>query len=169
MFIQAKLVPKSYKPLKLEKGMFFVTIKKEAVTERAHIHLHTLNFVPRDVELYTQLNGMPVELYIVYEGNPNLKEFEILATPEQIGWFDQGEYSDEISDITIRQINTIFSDHQGYLTIEFDHITNQPTLYDNKVTIRYVDDDSDEDDDEFDEDDEQDNNDNDFENRVVNE
>ena len=173
MFIQAKLVPKSYKPLKLEKGMFFVTIKKEAVTERAHIHLHTLNFVPRDVELYTQLNGMPVELYIVFEGNPNLKEFEILATPEQIGWFDDGEESDEISDITIRQINTIFSDYDGYLTIEFDHITNKPTLYDNKVTIRYVEDGEDWEalDDEFFgelDDSEQNNNEDDFENRVVN-
>ena len=160
MFIQAKLVPKSYKPLKLEQGMFFVTIKNNA------IHLHTLNFVPRDVETYSQLNGGPIELYIVFEGNPNLKEFEVLATPEQIGWFDDGEFSDEISDITIRQINKIFSDHQGYLTIEFDHITNQPTLYDNKVTIRYVDNDSD-DDDEFEEY-EQDNNNDDFEDRLVN-
>ena len=160
MFIQAKLVPKSYKPLKLEQGMFFVTIKNNA------IHLHTLNFVPRDVETYSQLNGWPIELYIVFEGNPNLKEFEVLATPEQIGWFDDGEFSDEISDITIRQINKIFSDHQGYLTIEFDHITNQPTLYDNKVTIRYVDNDSD-DDDEFEEY-EQDNNNDDFEDRLVN-
>jgi len=162
MFIQAKLVPKSYKPLKLEQGMFFVTIKNNA------IHLHTLNFVPRDVEVYTQLNGMPIELYIVFEGNPNLKEFEILAKPEQIGWFDQGEYSDEISDITIKQINKIFSDHQGYLTIEFDHITNQPTLYDNKVTIRYVDEDEN-DWEDFDEDEEQDNNENDFEDRLINE
>ena len=161
MFIQAKLVPKSYKPLKLEQGMFFVTIKNNA------IHLHTLNFVPRDVETYSQLNGWPIELYIVFEGNPNLKEFEVLATPEQIGWFDNGEFSDEISDITIRQINKIFSDHQGYLTIEFDHIINKPTLYDNKVTIRYVDDDSDDDDD--DEFEEYDNNNDDFENRVVNE
>ena len=160
MFIQAKLVPKSYKPLKLEQGMFFVTIKNNA------IHLHTLNFVPRDVETYSQLNGWPIELYIVFEGNPNLKEFEVLATPEQIGWFDDGEFSDEISDITIRQINKIFSDHQGYLTIEFDHITNQPTLYDNKVTIRYVDNDSD-DHDEFEEY-EQDNNNDDFEDRLVN-
>ena len=160
MFIQAKIVPKSYKPLKLEQGMFFVTIKNNA------IHLHTLNFVPRDVETYSQLNGWPIELYIVFEGNPNLKEFEVLATPEQIGWFDDGEFSDEISDITIRQINKIFSDHQGYLTIEFDHITNQPTLYDNKVTIRYVDNDSD-DHDEFEEY-EQDNNNDDFEDRLVN-
>jgi hypothetical protein len=161
MFIQAKLVPKSYKPLRLEQGMFFVTIKNDA------IHLHTLNFIPRDVETYSQLNGWPVELYIVFEGNPNLKEFEILATPEQIGWFDDGEYSDEISDITIRQINKIFSDHQGYLAVEFDHITNQPTLYDNKVTIRYVDESEDEDDwEEFDED-EQDNNNDDFEDRLI--
>jgi len=159
MFIQAKLVPKSYKPLKLEKGMLFVTIKDQA------IHIHEMTMVPRDVELYTQLNGMPVELYIVFEGNPNLKEFEILATPEQIGWFDDGDYSDEISDITVRQINTIFSDYQGYLALEIDDVTKEPTLYDNKVTIRYVDE-GDDDWEEFDEDEQDDNND-DFEDRLI--
>ena len=133
MFIEAKLVPKSYKPLKLEQGMFFVTIRNDA------IHLHTLNFVPKDVELYTQLNGMPVELYIVYEGNPNLNEMEVLASPDQIGWFDKGNDSDELSDITIKQINTIFSDYDGYLAIEMDYDNDAPTLYDNKVTIRTLD------------------------------
>lgn len=141
MFIEAKLVPKSYKPLKLEKGMLFVTIQNES------IHIHELNFIPRDVELYTQLNGWPVELYIVYEGNPNLKEFEILATPEQIGWFDKGNDSDELSDITVKQINIIFSDYQGYLAIEMDYYKEKPTLYDNKVTIRTIDHQEDDDDD----------------------
>ena len=168
MFIQAKLVPKSYKPLKLERGMLFSTIKHEAVTERTCIQVHEITMVPNDVELYTQLNGMPVELYIVFEGNPNLKEFEILATPEQIGWFDQGDEADEISDITIKQINTIFSDYQGYLALEIDHITHEPTLYDGKVTIRYIDEnDNDDGWEEFDEDDEQDNNDSDFEDRLI--
>jgi hypothetical protein len=139
-FIPARLVPKSYKPLKLEQGMFFSTIKKEIGTERAYIHLHTLNFVPKDVELYTQLNGMPVELYIVYEGNSNLNEFEILATPEQIGWFDDGDYSDEISDITVRQINIIFSDYEGFINLEYDIEADKPVLYDNKVTMRFIND-----------------------------
>jgi len=164
-FIPARLVPKSYKPLKLEKGMFFVTIKNNA------IHLHTLNFVPKDVELYTQLNGMPVELYIVYEGNSNLNEFEILATPEQIGWFDDGDYSDEISDITIRQINIIFSEHEGFINLEYDIDADKPVLYDNKVTMRFINDSGpiDFDDwEDFDEDD-QDNNENDFEDRLINE
>ena len=132
MFIEAKLIPKSYKPLKLEKGMLFVTIQNEA------IHLHEMTMVPKDVELYTQLNGWPVELYILYEGNPNLNEMEILAKPEQIGWFDKGNDSDEISDITVKQINTIFSDYDGYLAIEIGS-DGEPTLYDDKVTIRTLD------------------------------
>lgn len=133
MFIEAKLVPKSYRPLKLEKGMFFVTIKNET------IHVHELNFIPKDVDLYVELNGWPIELYIVYEGNPNLNEFEILASPNQIGWFDAGNDADEISDITVKQINTIFSDYEGYLAIEMDYNDDGPTLYDNKVTIRTLD------------------------------
>ena len=133
MFIEAKLVPKSYRPLKLEKGMFFVTIKNET------IHVHELNFIPKDIDLYVELNGWPIELYIVYEGNPNLNEFEILASPNQIGWFDAGNDADEISDITVKQINTIFSDYDGYLAIEMDQYKEELTFYDNKVTIRYVD------------------------------
>ena len=145
MFIQAKLVPKSYKPLQLEKGMLFSTIKDGT------IQIHELTYVPRDTDIYLELNGYPVELYIVYEGNSNLKEFEVLATPEQIGWFDEGSNSDEISDITIKQINNIFSNYDGYLALEIDFQSQEPTLYDNKVTIRYVDYDDDEIDEEFDE------------------
>ena len=135
MFIQAKLVPKSYKPLQLEKGMFFSTIKDST------IQIHELTYIPRDIDIYLELNGYPIELYIVYEGNSNLKEFEILASPEQIGWFDEGNDSDELSDITIKQINNIFSNYDGYLAIEID--LDSPTLYDNKVTIRYMDYDND--------------------------
>jgi|TARA_R110000868_G_scaffold14285_8_gene66397 hypothetical protein len=145
MFIQAKLVPKSYKPLQLEKGMLFSTIKDST------IQIHELTYVPRDTDIYLELNGYPIELYIVYEGNLNLKEFEILATPEQIGWFDQGNDSDELSDITIKQINNIFSNYDGYLAIEIDFQSQQPNLYDNKVTIRYIDHNDDEQiDEEFD-------------------
>jgi hypothetical protein len=86
----------------------------------------------------------------VYEGNPNLKEFEILASPNQIGWFDRGNDSDEISDISLKQINTIFFDYQGYLAIEMDYYKEEPTLYDNKVTIRTLDH-QEEDDDDWDE------------------
>lgn len=135
MFIEAKLVPKSYKPLQLEKGMFFSTIKDST------IQIHELTYIPRDIDIYLELNGYPIELYIVYEGNSNLKEFEILASPEQIGWFDEGNDSDELSDITIKQINNIFSNYEGYLAIEID--IDSPTLYDDKVTIRYMDYDND--------------------------
>lgn len=138
MFIEAKLVPKSYKPLQLEKGMFFSTIKDNT------IQIHELTYVPRDVDIYLELNGYPVELYIVYEGNSNLKEFEILASPEQIGWFDEGDNADLISDITLKQINNIFSNYDGYLAIEMDFESQEPTLYEEKVTIRYIDYDDDE-------------------------
>ena len=172
MYIDAEIVLKSYKPLELEEGMFFVN----KIARTNAIELFILEELPDDEEKFVVTHGYPVEPYIVqHELLNNVETPIILATPEQIGWFDQGSYSDEISDITIRQINTIFSDYDGYLNIEFDHITNQPTLYDNKVTIRYVDDESGEDwealDDEFFgelDDNEQNNNEDDFENRVVN-
>ena len=146
MFIEAKLVLKSYKPLKLEKGMLFLHM------DNYGFNISELNNVPYDMETYVELNGYPVELFIVYEGNPNLKEFEVLAQPNQIGWFDKGNESDELSDITFNQINDILSNDQGYLALEWDEEEDKPLLFNDKVIIRALDD-IDDDNEEFDDDD----------------
>jgi hypothetical protein len=84
----------------------------------------------------------------------------ILATPEQIGWFDEGEWCDELCDIEVRHFNRIIEGYDGYVLIEVDYDEEEgdetmfsPVLYNNKVTISYADlededDDNDEDDDD---------------------
>jgi hypothetical protein len=120
-----------------------------------------------EAELYMQTNGAPVEPYLIIEGNPNVpKETFEIASPEQVGWFDAGEHSDELYDITIKEINNIL-ENSGHCEIEVEYenldddeadeyIRIVPVLLENKVTIRYILEDDYEEEDEEENDDEED-------------
>ena len=152
MYIEAQMVFKSYAPLKLEKGMLFL------ILEGRDFQIRQLDFIPQDEQEYLRINGYPVEPYIMEMGNPNLKEQVVLATPEQIGWFEEGEWSDELCDIELKHFNRILERYYGWILIEMmeteedeDELT--PVIYNNKVTIAYADleDEDDEDEDDPDE------------------
>ncbi len=68
MFIDCKLVLKSYIPEKLEKGMWFVRVKTEVIygDKQEYLHVFELDIVPRDMETYLTYNGYPVKPYLVY-------------------------------------------------------------------------------------------------------
>lgn len=155
MYLECILVFKSYKPLKLEKGMFFITYSMGVNVIRQ------ITEIPKDMDEFVSINGYPVEPFIIDAGNPNLHNGTILATPDQIGWFDEGDHSDELSDITVKNINDILEHYDGWVDLEMVETEEGgeyvPVLYNNKVTIRFpqepYDEDTDEDaDDEYDED-----------------
>lgn len=98
MFIKAKLVMKSYKPLKIEKGMWF---KSGSIVYELKRTLSSQD----EEQMYLELNGYPVLPHIIIEGNPNLNETYELAGPDI--WFDEGDHSDELSDIGLFEINNI--------------------------------------------------------------
>ena len=147
MFIDCKLVLKSYIPEKLEKGMWFVRNKTEVVygDRSEYLSVHELALVPRDMETYLTYNGYPVKPYLVYPMiNPDDTEV-IAATPEQIGWWDEGDHVDELRDITVKDINNILEWDNSMVQIEVlddeedeEDGTPIPLLYDNKVTLRDV-------------------------------
>ena len=152
MYLECQLVFKSYKPLNLEKGMFFIT---EMMGSSLIMQIEQ---VPRNQEEFISENGYPVEPYIV---DISTEDDSIVATPEQIGWFDEGDHSDELSDISVKNINYILEHFDGWVDVEMveteegsDEYT--PILYENKVTIRlpqpYDDDDDGADDSEPDDD-----------------
>ena len=66
-----------------------------------------------------------------------------MATPEQIGWFDEGEWSDELCDIELKHFNRILEGYDGWVLIEMMETDNEdeltPVIYNNKVTIAYAD------------------------------
>jgi hypothetical protein len=134
MHEKASLVFKSYMPMQLEKGMLFLSWIKDVP------YIRSLENVPFDEEEYVFQNGYPVEPYIIYYGNPNLNEEYILAGPEEIAWFDEGESSDYILDIEVKHYNTIIQDYESEIELEIDpndEDSISPLLYEGKITIRY--------------------------------
>jgi hypothetical protein len=147
MFIDCKLVLKSYVPEKLEKGMWFVRVKTEVVygNKQEYLHVSQLDIVPRDIDTYLTYNGYPVKPYLVYPMiNPDDTEV-VAAYPEEIGWWDEGDHVDELRDITVKDINNILEWDNSMVQIEVlddeedeEDGTPIPVLYNDKVTLRDV-------------------------------
>lgn len=134
MYIDAELVLKSYKPLKLEEGMLFVN--KIARTDA--VELFILEEIPADEETFVVTNGYPIELYVIqHELLNNIETPIILATPEEIGWWDYEEL-DEFTEISIEEINNVISQFTGLLEIYIDDETDVPLLVENKVVLKYL-------------------------------
>ena len=134
MYIDAELVLKSYKPLKLEEGMLFVN--KIARTDA--VELFILEEIPEDEETFLVKHGCPIELYVIqHELLNNIETPIILATPEQIGWWDDDD-SDEFTEISIEEINNVISQFTGLLEIYIDEETDVPLLVENKVVLKYL-------------------------------
>ncbi len=147
MYHIAKLVLKSYMPKHLDKGMLFLTRvgKQMEVIE--------LTEVPRDEDAFIQENGYPVEPYVIREGNPNLNEMSILADPEEVAWWDEGDHSDEYRDIGVDEINFLIDFQDSLVEIlindyDFENGKIIPVKYDGKVVIRTVNDYEEEEDDD---------------------
>lgn len=146
MIRECQLVFKHYIVDVIKPGMLYLT----------HVHpigwqIVKIDKAPLDHALYIQENGYPVEPWIVDIGDPNVPEEEILATPKQIGWMDEGEHTDELMDIELRHMNHILDRHMGWIFIEVDD-EGEPILFMDKVTISYfedIDDEWDDDDDDF--------------------
>ena len=134
MYIDAELVLKSYKPLKLEEGMLFVN--KIARTD--DVELFILEEIPEDEETFLVKHGCPIELYVIqHELLNNIETPIILATPEQIGWWDDDD-SDEFTEISLKEINNVISQFTGLLEIYIDEETDAPLLVENKVVLKYL-------------------------------
>lgn len=134
MYIEAELVFKSYKPLKLELGMFF--INKVLLPVEA-VELFELDEYPTDEEAFITKYGYPVEMYIIVQVNSYTTPI-ILASPTEIGWMDDGPDTDELRDITLEDINTIVNDFGGWLFIDVDE-NEDATVVEGKVIISFSD------------------------------
>lgn len=117
MFIEAKLILQNYIPDRIVPGMTFLALQhKNVVLYEGKYYIDT----PEQYESFVQLNGYPVKPYIYYEGDPNIPESSyLLAGPNEIGWFDEGSHTDEMHDITMKELNNILED-DGYCQIEIE-------------------------------------------------
>lgn len=135
MYFIAELVFKSYHVYSLEPGMIFMELVYPG-TDDQQVRAFVLDKVPNDEELFLKEHGYPVEFYIL--ATDHRESFtEILAYPEQIGWFDEGDNTDELYEVDVDIINDILNYYDGIVGIDVDGETGEPTIYEGKVIITY--------------------------------
>jgi hypothetical protein len=78
------------------------------------IELFELEEIPEDPDTFMAKHGAPVELAIVDEDG------DLLASHDEIGWWDEGEHTDELRDITLDDINYLLQEFEGYVDIQIE-------------------------------------------------
>jgi hypothetical protein len=113
MWMPAEISLSSYLPPELEVGMLFINRISVGVVE-PYIELFELEEVPEDADAFMAKNGAPVEIIIIDEDD------ELLASQDEIGWWDDGDDSDEYREVTLDDINYLLRELDGYVDIEVD-------------------------------------------------
>jgi len=113
MWYPAEISLSSYLPSELEVGMLFISRISVGVIE-PYIELFELEEIPEDMDEFMSKNGAPVELVIIDD------EGGMLASHDEIGWWDDGDDSDEYRDVTLDDINYLLRELDGYVDIEVD-------------------------------------------------
>jgi len=140
MYYLAQLILNNYIPLQIEEGMIFKNVLYPN-TEREIIELWKINgSMTRWAQaalsidnVFTKI-GYPVELMIIDEDST------ILAISDQIGWWDEGEHTEDLRDITLADINRILLNN-GDVEIDISEEAfgiHQiiPTVSEGKVILR---------------------------------
>jgi len=129
-----ELVLKSYMPKQLEIGMWFI-IKINPGTRKEYTEIWALDKIPQEsMEEFIVKNGAPVEPYLIYDE-------QVIAEPHEIGWWDEGEHTDELRDIELKDVNFILEEWDGEVDVEIDEWDYahedaiNPILYAGKVTM----------------------------------
>ena len=127
MWYPAEFALKSYLPLELEVGMLFTNRISVGVIE-PYVELFELEEIPENPDEFMAKNGVPVHLIIIDENE------DVLVTHDELGWWDEGEHTDELRDITLNDINYSLRELDGYVDVEFDD-DGDIVLYNGKVVL----------------------------------
>ena len=130
MWIPGEIVLHSYLPPELEVGMLFTNRISVGIMD-PFIELFELEEVPEDADAFMTKHGAPVELVIIDD------EGQLLASHDEIGWWDDGDDTDEYRDITLDDINYILRELEGYVDIEIDNVYGV-VLIEDKVILSLV-------------------------------
>ena len=136
MWYPAEISLSSYMPPELEVSMLFINRISVGVIE-PYIELFELEEVPEDATAFMAKHGAPVELVIIDENG------DILASHDEIGWWDDGDDSDEYRDVTLEDINYLLRELDGYVDIEVDEYG--VVLIDDRVILTLAPEEDDED------------------------
>lgn len=137
MWIPVSISLRSYIPKKLELGMWFLK------NVNGEPFVFKLKEIPQNPTEFINEVGYPVEPFIVDIGDPHNDVETVIADSDQVGWFDEGEFTDELVDIEPSHVNRIFSGYNGWLAMEMEEDDEGdlvPVLYENKVCLAYPED-----------------------------
>ena len=113
MWFAAEIVLRSYLPDELQEGMLFTNRISVGVID-PYIELFELEDIPEDPDAFMAKNGAPVKIIIVDD------EANVIATHDEIGWWDDGDDTDEYREVTLDDINYLLRELDGYIDIEVD-------------------------------------------------
>lgn len=131
MWYPAEISLSSYLPSELEEGMLFINRISVGVVD-PYIELFELEEVPEDQDAFMAKHGAPVKVIIITPEDGNIR-----AVQENIGWWDEGEDSDEYREVTLDDINFLLRECDGYVDIEFDD-DEDIVLIEGKVVLSLV-------------------------------
>jgi hypothetical protein len=97
-----------------------------------YVELWELEEIPEDMDAFMALNGAPVELVLIDDDG------SVIATHDEIGWWDEGDDTDELRDVTLDDINYILRELDGYVDIEYDEIDDDFVVYQDKIVLSIV-------------------------------
>jgi hypothetical protein len=137
MWYPAEISLSSYLPSELEEGMLFINRISVGVVE-PYIELFELEEIPEDADAFMAKNGAPVELVIIDS------EGQLLATHDQIGWWDDGDDTDDYREVTLEDINYLLKELDGYVDIDIEEDYGL-VIYDGKVILTLAPEEDDED------------------------
>jgi hypothetical protein len=136
MYQLAKLVLINYQPKELEEDMMFAmdVHLRTFDGDYSYLHVHTLDKVPKDKDKYIRENGFPVHMYLIAQEqtNPDVAE-RIIAAPDQIGLWDDGDDEETLRFIDVSDINSILM-NEGYVMVFADE-DGDPILEEGYVTL----------------------------------
>jgi hypothetical protein len=130
MYISGEIILKSYFSEELKEGMLFVN-RISVGTINPFIEVFELKEIPNNVDNFLAKQGAPVELIVVDENQ------QIIALHDNIAWWDEGEHTDELRDITLKDINYIFKEFDGYVDVQLDDDEEEILMYENKIVLTF--------------------------------
>ena len=138
MWYPAEISLSSYLPSELEEGMLFINRISVGVMD-PYIELFELEEIPEDADAFMAKHGVPVELVIIDS------EGQLLATHDQIGWWDDGDDTDDYREVTLEDINYLLKELDGYVDIDIEEDYGLLVIYDGKVILTLAPEEDDED------------------------
>lgn len=139
MWIAVQLAYNHYSPDEIEEGMLFMNhiqpnTEKEII-EVWEIDKETLKLLEKDdiIKLY----GYPVLPYLIDEYE------KVVAAPEELGWWDAGDVTEELIKFSIKELNFIMREFDGLLELlvdedELEQGYIEPILEEDLVIMRFL-------------------------------